>query len=56
MDEFSGYDHGARAGMFDKCNGKPRRDFTGVNMDGYAVGYLDGYNDAYNANEVKINI
>ncbi len=52
--EFEGYDFGARAGMFDKCNGKPERDFSNIPYTPYNRGYIDGYLDAYVTNEVRI--
>ena len=52
--ERDGFDVGARVGMFDKCNGRPRKSFDKVEMTSYNVSYVDGYHHAYEANERQI--
>lgn len=46
MDEFSGYEHGYRAGMFDECNGRDLPDYSDmpdtVENEIYVDGYIDG--------------
>ena len=51
---FESYDHGARMGMFDKCNGRPAKSFDNVPRTVYNELYIDGYTDSYASNERKI--
>ena len=53
--EEQGYDWGFRVGTFDKCNGRPERDFGGIDLDDdYNHGYANGYVDGWVTNEVRI--
>lgn len=46
MDEFTAFDHGYRAGMFDECNGRDLPDYSEIpdtiENEIYVDGYIDG--------------
>jgi hypothetical protein len=50
IDEFDAYDYGYRHGVFDKCNGEPRREFAASDDEIW----IGGYNDGFDGNEVQI--
>jgi len=44
-----GFDLGASMGMFDACNDRDIRDFSGVEETDYNAGYIEGYANGWAA-------